>query len=604
MPEQPSALRGQYELAVARLNDELLAPLQARPLLAHELAAYRGRDFTAGWRLPAEFPDRVRQLDLLIDEDFPFASPRIALVDAPSLGTFPHVEENGVLCLLSGESTVSSRMPVAVARTQLTEAYQLVADSVTGANRDDLLHEFLSYWNRVLTPGGVEFVSLVEARPPSRLIRVWRGKNMYVLAEDERAILAWMRNRFGNEGTRATQVAALLWLDRPLYPDEYPKNSSDVWRLTAEHVEGGKAYLASLIEGAPEQALVLLGASSENGPCLAGVTVHPPRVEAFEGQTRNPLENGFRPGKLPLALRSRRFWQAARSVVRSEVERADAAWIHGRGQDLRQPRLARSTVIVIGCGSVGAPVARLLAMTGVGRLVLLDPQRLTWANTGRHPLGAKYVDEPKARSLAKELRESYPHLTIEAHDERWQVVNRRDPNLLASSDLIVSATGDWGGESALDEWRRGLSERDVPVVYGWTEAHACVGHAVLLVGQETCFACGFDDVGVPRLRATLWEGGDTLRQEPACGATYQPYGAVELNHTVTLIAELALGALLDEVDGIPHRVWACRESFLQSCGGAWTNEWRAVSGHRAEGGFTLGLPWAQNPDCSVCRSER
>ena len=603
MPDPPSVLRRQHELAVARLSEELLAPLQARTLLAHELAAYRGRKFTAGWRLPAEFSDRVRHLDLLIDEDFPFASPRVALVDAPAPGTFPHIEEDGVLCLLSEESTVFSRVPVAVARDQLAEAYKLVTESLAGANRDDLLHEFLSYWNRVLTPGSVEFVSLVEARPPSRLVRVWRGKDMYVLSEDEPTIIAWMQNRFGNGGAQMTEAAALLWLDRPLYPDEYPKSSGDVWRLAGKHAESGTALLVSFTEDAPEQAIVLLGALSENGPCLAGVTAHPPRVDAFEGRTRNPLENGFRPNKLPPALRARRFWQAATPVVRSEVVRADAAWIHGRGQDSRQPRLACSTVIVIGCGSVGAPVARLLAMAGVGRLVLIDPQQLTWANTGRHPLGAKYVDEQKARSLAKELRESYPHLTIEAHDERWQAVDRENSNLLASCHLIVSATGNWGGESALDEWRRGLSERDVPVVYGWTEAHACAGHAVLVAGREACFACGFDHVGVPRLRVTSWGSGNTLRQEPACGATYQPYGAVELNHTVTLIGELALGALLDEVDGEAHRVWACREPFLTSCGGAWTSEWRALPGHRAEGGFTRSLPWVRNPECDVCRLE-
>jgi tRNA A37 threonylcarbamoyladenosine dehydratase len=55
----------------------------------------------------------------------------------------------------------------------------------------------------------------------------------------------------------------------------------------------------------------------------------------------------------------------------------------------------------------------MLAQAGIGRIVLVDKDTLSWANTGRHPLGASRVGEGKAKGLAEKLRADFPHLTIE-----------------------------------------------------------------------------------------------------------------------------------------------------------------------------------------------
>src|SRR3546814_16742498 len=97
-------------------------------------------------------------------------------------------------------------------------------------------------------------------------------------------------------------------------------------------------------------------------------------------------------------------------VYRSVVQRADPAWIHGRGQDARSELLLKSTVTIIGCGSVGAPVAAILAQSGVGTLYLVDFDELEWANVGRHPLGAPAVSKNKATAPAHPLSADYTHL--------------------------------------------------------------------------------------------------------------------------------------------------------------------------------------------------
>jgi molybdopterin/thiamine biosynthesis adenylyltransferase len=547
-----------------------------------------------------DLPGYGREFDLLLPQEFPFIIPSVALAHAPPPLTWPHVEESGILCLLPNSTAASHRDAAGVVRRVLADAYGLVSDSLAGRTRDDFLHEFLSYWNRGLGKYTHSFVSLLEPRGPSRIISVWAGKANYLFGESDESVWDWLKNRYGKDGgTAKLQKAVLLWLDRPLYPGEYPNTALDVWAVARERTEDGGALLAGMAEVAPDRVVVLFGAQTVNGPCFAGVTVTTPQRTTAGGRLVSPLHDGFPLRAAPPGIVSTRYWNSGASVRRSDVERADPAWIHGRGQDPRQELLGSKTVAAIGCGSVGGPVATLLVKAGVRRIIPIDPEVFRRANTGRHTLGERHAERFKAIALAEELRENHPHINVEPKVTRWENVARLDPGLLESCDLIVSAIGDWGSESALNEWRRGVSS-DIPIVYGWTEAHACAGHAVLIAG-EGCFECGFDDTGLPSLQVTAWPH-ITKTQEPACGSFYQPYGPVELNNTITLVSELALDVLLGRVAAPEHRVRACRRRFLEDCGGEWTPEWMAVSGGRAEGAFELTRPWPKSRSCVACRA--
>jgi molybdopterin/thiamine biosynthesis adenylyltransferase len=154
----------------------------------------------------------------------------------------------------------------------------------------------------------------------------------------------------------------------------------------------------------------------------------------------------------------------------------------------------------------------MLAQAGVGRLVLIDPERLAWANLGRHPLGAGAVGANKARALANRIVADYPHIVgVEAKERRWEAVAKEEPDLLSSCDLVVSATADWASDGALNEWHL-AGGRHRPVVYGWTEPYASAGHAIAIARDGGCLQCGFSESGVPRLRVTRWEPGSYLRQ--------------------------------------------------------------------------------------------
>jgi len=596
MPDVVPVLERRHKLAVDQLAEWLEHAVRADRLAEQRLrATYPNRAFVAGWRVPTDFSGVVRELDLLVGREFPFSLPRVGLGGPEEFLVWPHVEEDGLLCL---PARTGVHYAIEQAKIALSDSYELVSLNLLAPPFQHFKDEFLSYWARDLRTKGLPMTSILRAGGPSRQIAVWRGTIWNILAEDEGHLRSWFQNRFGvKENPPQAEPAAFIWLGQPLLPDQYPKTASDIWALSRD-TQDAREILRQLAATTPRRVVVVLGAESTNGPCLAAVTVSAPTT-GFPGKKGNTLQKGFRRGRVPPDIASGRFWNAASQASRSEVTRADAPWVHGRGRDSKQERLGEAKVVIVGGGSVGAPVAVHLAMAGIGQLVIVDPEKLTAANTGRHPLGAKYIGKYKAEALSGELRENYPHHQFEFRNDTWQEVNAAEPQLISDASLIVSATADWNTDDAMNTWHVDR-DKTPPIVYGWTEEHACAGHAVLInPGEGACFACGLNPDGTAKLRVTRWPGL-MLNQEPGCGAVYQPYGPIELSHTASLISELAIGALLGETPETHHRIWACRLQFLQASGGQWTEEWLASANQRAEGGYVTDSEWARDPVCRVC----
>jgi molybdopterin/thiamine biosynthesis adenylyltransferase len=518
---------------------------------------------------------------------------RVILVDRPPFLTWPHVERDGALCILPEIAEVNGADPAAATANVLGRGSRLIEESITGANEEDFRAEFCSYWEWDRSEACVPVRSLLSPAGATRTIRVWRGRAFYLLGDDETAIAKWLGNLSDAPKSVSTEAGFLLWIDRPLLPAEYPRSGRDVIALARRVNPDAAVEIERMAADSPNALVVAIGANSSNGPCFAAVNV------AVDGGRRGgSLRNGFRAGRIPESIASKRFFSAGK-VIRSPVQRVDPAWVHGRSRDPRFARLREARVVILGCGSIGGPVALAFAASGVGRVVLCDPDPLSWANVGRHPLGAESVGVNKAQALAKQLRRSYPHIEVEAYPTCWEDL----PGGLVApefrSDLIVSAIGSWASEGMLNEWHV-LNGRQSPLIYGWTEPHACAGHAVAITNATGCLECGFDDAGAPRLRVCCWDSETTL-QEPACGAVFQPYGPVELAHIIAMIAELGVDCLLGTVATPTHRIWIDRRRRLTELGGRWSPEWTVLAGDRMDGGFLYESPWTASGTCRVCQ---
>lgn len=550
----------------------------------------------AGWRLAIEVGDQVVQLDLWLPTDFPWAKPSLVLVEKPGFPSFPHVERDGSLCLLPATAEWDTSAPVELVEQLIVDAAHLLEQGMRGDNADDFRTEVQSYWQ--LEPRSKEVRSLLSTEPHSGPVRVWRGRSYLLVGDDDGTLDDWLTHRFpAQKGKRHFSSGILCWLDQAPLPADFPLTTVDVVQII-ESV-GQADLLPAAIGTDPDGVLVILGFPTAGGASFLAVEMLPSRSGRRRGlaPAREWLVDGYRHNRVPAALVANRFLTRG-SLRRREVVRVDARWVHGRDANDRVDELTASTVAIIGCGSLGSSVARLLAQAGVGGFVLVDAETLTSANTGRHVLGSGSIGASKAVELGARIAGDFPHIfEMKTVPSRWQQAFEREPKLLRDVDLVVSTIGSWTCESQLDTWLMDLRAR---AIYGWIEPHGVAAQAVLVdhAKGSACFACGMSREGRPLFEVTSWQER-TLVQEPACGAFFQPYGAIQLESAARLTAELALDALLGDTSAPVHRVWAASDRSLQRAGGVWSTAWLAVAGDKG-GGREVERRWVQRADCAVC----
>ncbi len=604
MPE--AALPLCWRQAVLQLEARLRERTQQAPERLDARAierCYPRRPYVAGWRVCVTFSDGVmRHIDVVVTAAFPSLPVRTALVDRPPFMTWPHVERDGILCLLPNMAECDPDDPCAVAENLLGRSVRLVEDLLEGSIIERVFREeFLTYWAYESHEDGTRFFSLLTPAPPSRVVRIWRGHGLEIVGEDARTLAQWVRRRFGAEINTTTEEAAFIWLPQPPLPVDYPEKACDLRALAVTTGPDAAAALGQAAIDKPDHFVAILGALGRGGPGLIAVKTPNPRLlRSRPHSATDPLSKGFRPGRTPKSLLLDRYFGAG-PVVRSSLQRADANWVHGRGRDARTAMLLASTVVVVGCGSVGAPVACTLAQAGAGRIVLVDYDALSWPNVGRHPLGASAVGRNKAEALAERLEPDYPHLQIESRACSLQGLLQGDPELLEAANLIIAATGNWGAESALNRWHVEHG-RPSPILYCWTEAHACAGHAVAIAREGGCLQCHIGRTGSPSFKVVEWsDGGDASQEEPACGAHYHPYGPVELNYVTAMISDVALDCLLNPPTLSFSRVFVTSQRRIDELGGRWSDVWLAERGRGETGMLTVDRPWLRT-NCPACGS--
>ena len=100
-------------------------------------------------------------------------------------------------------------------------------------------------------------------------------------------------------------------------------------------------------------------------------------------------------------------------------------------------RFAATVVAVCGLGGLGSNIAISLARAGVGKLILLDFDKVDITNLHRQQYKASQIGKFKTEALNENLKETAPYMEIETHTVRIDENNAIA--LLKSADIICEA---------------------------------------------------------------------------------------------------------------------------------------------------------------------
>jgi len=100
-------------------------------------------------------------------------------------------------------------------------------------------------------------------------------------------------------------------------------------------------------------------------------------------------------------------------------------------------KLQAATVAVCGLGGLGSNIAISLARAGVGKLILVDFDRVDVTNLHRQQYKAGQVGLPKPEALLANLKEIAPYTEFETHFEK--VTEENISRLLGGADVVCEA---------------------------------------------------------------------------------------------------------------------------------------------------------------------
>jgi adenylyltransferase/sulfurtransferase len=104
-----------------------------------------------------------------------------------------------------------------------------------------------------------------------------------------------------------------------------------------------------------------------------------------------------------------------------------------------QKKICSTTVLCIGAGGLGSPIAMYLAAAGIGRLGLVDFDNVDFSNLQRQLLhGTSDVGRPKSESARDTIQDLNPNVEVVLHNTRLSSENALE--IIGQYDIVVDGT--------------------------------------------------------------------------------------------------------------------------------------------------------------------
>lgn len=167
-----------------------------------------------------------------------------------------------------------------------------------------------------------------------------------------------------------------------------------------------------------------------------------------------------------------------------------------------QKRLKAGSVLLIGAGGLGSPLALYLAAAGVGRLGLVDFDVVDFSNLQRQIVhGTPDVGRPKLHSARDRIKAINPEVQVDLHETRLSSANAL--SILGPYDLVIDGT---------DNFPTRYLVNDACVLLKKTNIYGSIfrfdGQAsVFAPGKGPCYRCLYPEPPPPGEVPSCAEGG-------------------------------------------------------------------------------------------------
>jgi molybdopterin/thiamine biosynthesis adenylyltransferase len=207
-----------------------------------------------------------------------------------------------------------------------------------------------------------------------------------------------------------------------------------------------------------------------------------------------------------------------------ELERYDRQIMLREIGEAGQEKLKRASVFIAGAGGLGSPAAMYLTAAGVGRIRLVDHDRVDRTNLNRQVLHwDNDIGRSKVESATEKLKKLNPEVEIEAIEETITEANLA--NLLTGFDLIVDAMDNLTTRYLLN---KAALDNNIPFFHG--AIHGFEGRAMTIIPNKTaCLRC-------------VYRGVIPEEKFPVIGVTPAVIGCIQATEVIKYI--VGIGELL------------------------------------------------------------
>jgi adenylyltransferase/sulfurtransferase len=200
-----------------------------------------------------------------------------------------------------------------------------------------------------------------------------------------------------------------------------------------------------------------------------------------------------------------------------------------------QRRLKAGSVLLVGAGGLGSPLALYLAAAGVGRLGVVEFDRVDESNLQRQVLyGHPDVGRPKLEAARERLAAVNPHVTVVPHAERLSAANALE--LIRGYDVVADGSDNFAARYLVNDACVMLGKPDV-----WGAIARFEGQlSVFWAARGPCYRCLFPEPPPPGVVQSCAEAG-------VLGVLPGIVGCLQANEVIKLLlgaGEPLLGRLL------------------------------------------------------------